>query len=445
MKYSNTNVESIKNTKIERLIQVFNADPSKKNFYQVLSLLYAAFEIDEKFVQPYIKEQDDLNPDKPEISFTGVPYAVSAANPDADKNMHFAEIYTSLDKCKNIAVGEFVEYAAVSIRDFFSNVLADDNLDGIVINMGTDEFTLTKSEMQEVIAMQTLKNNSIIEEAISDYNKINSEDNLDGVCYNIHLAGRTGGCFLVPVRKDKDGNTYFTYSKFISMKDGRKVHFVNVYTNHDHYFNDAEKFPKISIKKNVSLEYFDIKEIVLKVFNGEHWKGIVINHSSRTNFLLLKDHLEDILYYFEEDEAELNKTHDKNDRAGWDVHHEELEKLIAAYNKNPVSENRQKVIDCLKYEEMELFISPFIYKYGTRRIPTLERDNISFALLFSNYDEYLNWNTKDNISMAGVDIQQCFRDNYGFDPEFCHFVINPYGENPFFIYVKDVEYILFDN
>ena len=137
MKYFNKNVESIKNTKIEKFIQIFNEDPSKRNFYKVLNLIQAAGDIDKKFVQPYIEGQDDLNPDKLEISFRRVPYAVSVANPDANETMQFAEIYTSLDKCKNIAISEFVEYAAVSIRDFFNSVFASNDLDGIVINMGT--------------------------------------------------------------------------------------------------------------------------------------------------------------------------------------------------------------------------------------------------------------------------------------------------------------------
>ena len=90
MKYFNKNVESIKNTKIEKFIQIFNEDPSKRNFYKVLNLIQAAGDIDKKFVQPYIEGQDDLNPDKLEISFRRVPYAVSVANPDANETMQFA-------------------------------------------------------------------------------------------------------------------------------------------------------------------------------------------------------------------------------------------------------------------------------------------------------------------------------------------------------------------
>lgn len=301
MKYSNKNVESVKNAKIERLIQIFNEDPSKKNFYKVLSLIQAAGEIDRKFVQPYIEGIDDVNPDKLEISFMGVPYAVSAANPDANETMHFAEIYTSLDKCKNIAIGEFVEYAAVSIRDFFNNVLADDNLDGIVINMGTDEFTLTKYEMQEVLAMRTLKNNPIIEEAIINFRRQNTRDSLVQILFNISLAIRTGGGFLIPLKKDENGNAAFLFSTFVFGEDHKEHDFVNVYTNHDYYFYDLEKDPDISDDENTSLEYIGILQIIMEVLKDEYWSGIVLNYSSRTQFLLDRYELESILDFLKDD------------------------------------------------------------------------------------------------------------------------------------------------
>lgn len=303
MKYSNKNVESVKNAKIEKFIQTFNEEPSKKNFYKVLNLLYAAGEIDRKFIQPYIEGIDDLNPDKLEISFSGVPYAVSAANPDANETMRFAEIYTSLDKCKNIAIGEFVEYAAVSIRDFFNNVFEDDNLDGIVINMGTDEFTLTKSEMDEVIDMRALKNNGIIEESIINFRKQNTRDNFIQILYNIFLTIRTGGGFLLPVKTHENGSTDWPSSTFLLGEDHKEYDFVNVYTKHDYCFYDSERNPGINVDENISLEYIGILQIIIEVFEDEHLSGIVINYSSRTQFLLHKNELMYILDFLKEDES----------------------------------------------------------------------------------------------------------------------------------------------
>lgn len=301
MRYSNKNVESVKNAKIERFIQNFNENPSKQNFYKVLNLLYAAGEINRKFVQPYIEGIDDVNPDKLEISFAGVPYAVSEKNPDANETMLFAEIYTSLDKCKNIAVGEFVEYAAVSIIDFFHNVLMDDNMDGIVINMGTDEFTLTKAEMQEVVIMGKLKNNAIIEEAIINFYKLNTRDNFTQILFDISLAIRTGGRFLVPARVDENGYINWPSSTFVFGDDHEEHDFMNVYTSHDNYFCDVNRVSEMNDNENISLKYLKIQQVIMDCLEEDHLSGIVINYSSSTQFLLDKYELTDILNFLKND------------------------------------------------------------------------------------------------------------------------------------------------
>ena len=207
-----------------------------------------------------------------------------------------------LDKCKNIAIGEFVEYAAVSIRDFFNSVFASDDLDGIVINMGTDEFTLTKSEMDEVIAMRTLKNNNIIEEAIINFCKQHTRDNLIQILFNISLAIRTGGDFLMPVKKRENGNIDLPSSTFVLGEDHKEYDLVNVYTNHDYYFHDVEREPAINDDENTSVEYVGIAQIITEVLEDKHWSGIVINYSSHTQFLLHKNELIYILEFLKDDE-----------------------------------------------------------------------------------------------------------------------------------------------